>query len=337
MPKMSLTLAPFVLISAALISSSAKVPLSAQDTRPLSLKQIEQLIESGIDDEIIAREIRERGLAFRLPAATLEQLIRRGAGEQTRQALLRQEESAAYAAYLNEKQDPAKRLALGREFLRRHPRSEHASEVESGNRRATLEIFSAAYKAFSSNPDAASLDRLLATGREILSQGPDRAVAAQVTSQLALATGRGIMGRFYSDLEQSRAYASQALKLLEETDSPPGLDAAEYARLRANSLSLIYQCQGLYLLIQPSPEPELAIDFLTKAAESKDGPSANDPNTYWLRTLAYDQIYQKLIEKYQALPKARRTGKQAQSLRSEERRVGRECSSRERRHQKEDR
>jgi hypothetical protein len=272
------------------------------------------LIEGGIDDEIIAREIRERGLAFRLPAATLEQLVRRGAGEQTRQALLRQEERAAYAAYLNENQDPAKRLALGKEFLRRHPRSEHASEVESGNRRATLEILDTAYKAFSANPDAASLDRLLATGREMLSQGPDRAVAARVTSQLALATGRGMIGGFYSDLEQSRAYASQALDLLEETTPPPGLDAAEYAGLRANSLSLLYQCQGLYLLRQPSPDAERAIDFLTKAAESKGGPSANDPNTYWLRALAYDLIYQKLIEKYQALPKGRRPGKQGQSI-----------------------
>src|SRR5262245_50408767 len=314
MPKMSLTLALFFIISAAMISSSAKGSQSSQDTRPLSLKQIEQLIESGIDDEIIAREIRERGLAFRLPAATLEQLVRRGAGEQTRQPLLLQEERAAYAAYMNEKQDPTKRLALGKEFLRQHPRSEHAAEVESGNRRATLDIFGAAYKTFSANLDAASLDRLLATGREILGQRPDRAVAAQITSQLALATGRGMIGGFYSDLEQSRAYASQALDLLEKTAPPPDFDATEYARLRANSLGPLYQCQWLYLLRQPNPEPERAIDFLTKAAESKNGPGANDPNTYWLRTLAYDLIYQKLIEKYQALPKGRRTGKQGQSL-----------------------
>src|SRR5262245_7670888 len=314
MPKMSLTLAMFFIISAAMISPSAKGLQSAQDTRPLSLKQIEQLIESGIDDEIIAREIRERGLAFRLPEATFEQLVKRGAGGQTRQALLLQEERAAYAAYTNEKQDPAKRLSLGKEFLRRHPRSEHTAEVESGTRRATLDIFGAAYKTFSSNPDAASLDRLLATGREILSQGPDRAGAAQVMSQLALATGRGMIVGFYSDLEQSRAYADQALDLLEKTAPPPDFDAAEYARLRSDSLGPLYQCQGLYLLRQPNPEAERAIDFLTKAAESKNGPSANDPNTYWLRTLAYDLIYEKLIEKYQALPKGRRPGKQGQSL-----------------------
>lgn len=314
MLKMFLILALFTSSHAALVSTSAKAPPSLQDFRQLTLKQVEQLIESRIDDEVVAREIRERGLAFRLPEATFEQLVRRGAGAQTRQALLLQEERAAYTAYSNEKQDPARRLALGKDFLRRHPRSEHAEAVNSGNRRATLEIFDVAYKAFSANPGSASLDRLLATGREILGRAPDRAVNAQVTSQLALATGRGMFGGFYSDLEQSRAYASQALELLKETTPPPGLDAEEYARLRANSLSLLNQCQGLYLLLQQDPDAEHAIDFLTKAAESKDGPSANDPNTYWLRARARDLIYQKLIGKYQALPKGRRTSKQGQSL-----------------------
>src|SRR5262245_46366393 len=213
MPKIFLTL--FIIGSAALISFSAKAHLPYQEPRPLTLRQIEQLIESRIDDEVIAREIRERGLDFRLPEATFEQLVKRGAGEQTRQALLWREERAAYSAYINEKNDPAKQLALGKEFLRRYPRSEHAAEVESGSRRATLEVLTAAYKTFSAKPGAASLDRLLAMGREILGQGPDRVVAAQVTSQLALATGRGMIVGFYRDLEQSRTYASQALKLLE--------------------------------------------------------------------------------------------------------------------------
>src|SRR5215510_5314517 len=122
MQKMFLILALFTISPVASISSSAKASLSFQDVRPLTLKQIEQLIESKIDDEVVAREIRERGLAFRLPEATFEQLVKRGAGGQTRQALLQQEERAAYAAYSDEKQDPAKRLSLGKEFLRRHPR-----------------------------------------------------------------------------------------------------------------------------------------------------------------------------------------------------------------------
>ncbi len=299
---------------AAPASPPAKARSPLQDARPLTLRQVEQLIESRIDDEVIAREIGERGLAFRLSEATFEQLVKRGAGEQTRKALLLQEERAAYAAYVNEKNDPAKRLALGKEFLRRHPKSEHAPEVESGNRSATLEIFNAAYKTFSTNPNAASLERLLASGREILSQAPDRAVAAQVTSQLALATGRGMIGGFYTDLEQSRAYANQALDLLEGMTPPPGAAPEEYAKLRADSLSVLYQCQGLYLLRQQNPDAERAIDFLNRAAELKDAPAANDPNTYWLRALAYDLIYQKSIENYQALPKSRRAGKRGQAL-----------------------
>src|SRR5215475_2284369 len=156
MPKILLILLLLIIPVAPIAAPSQAI----QETRPLTLKQIEQLIESGIDDEVIAREILERGLAFRLPAATLDQLAGRGAGERTRLALLRQEEIAAYAAYLNEKQDPTKRLALGKEFLRRHPRSEHAADVESGNLRARLEIFNSAYRTFSAGLDALSLDRL---------------------------------------------------------------------------------------------------------------------------------------------------------------------------------
>ena len=314
MPKIILILAIFIIGPAALVSSSVKASLSFQDGRRLTHKQIEQLIEGGIDDEVIAREISERGLAFRLPVATFDQLVKRGAGVQTRRALLRWEERAAYDAYDNEKQDAAKRLALGKEFLRRFPRSERAAEVGAGNRKAILDVFNAESEAFNVNPDAKSLERLLAMGREILSQEPDRAVAVQVTSQLALATGRGMLGNFYNNLEQSRAYADQALTLLDEKTPPPDLDAAEYARLRANSHSLLYQVQGLYLLRQQNPDPEQAIGYLTSAAESKEGPSAKDPNTYWLRALARDLIYQKYIDEYRAMPKSRKVGKQGQAL-----------------------
>ncbi len=272
------------------------------------------MIEGGFEDEVVAREINERGLAFRLHAATLDQLIKRGAREQTKGALQRLEERAAYDAYDNEKQDAAKRLALGKEYLRRHSRSERAAEVGAGIRKAMLDVFNAESRTFNANPDAKSLERLLTLGREILSQDPGRAVSVQVTSQLALATGRGMLGNFYSNLEQSRAYADQALNLLEESTPPPDLDAESYARLRANSHSLLYQVQGLYLLRQQTPDPEQAIGYLTSAAESKDGPSAKDPNTYWLRALARDLIYQKYIEDYRAMSKGRRVGKQGKAL-----------------------
>src|SRR5262249_61277151 len=122
MAKTYLILALFISSPAALIPSSARASQPVQVTPPLSLKQVEQMIEGGIDDEVVAREISERGLAFRLPAATLEQLIKRGAGEETRRALLRQEERAAHAAFANGKEGPSERRGLGEEIFWRNPR-----------------------------------------------------------------------------------------------------------------------------------------------------------------------------------------------------------------------
>jgi uncharacterized caspase-like protein len=301
----------FLLLSLPRTNGSMATLYSAQGDQPLTLNQIERLLEIKVEDEVIAREIRTRGLAFRLDDKTLENLLKRGAGELTRQALLRQEERAAYLAYANEKQDAARRLALGREFLRKYPQSEYAKDVEAGNRRTMREIFSTEFQAFSRNPDAARLNRLLALGHELLDQQPEREVVVEVTTQLALATGRGMLGNFYSDLERSRNYARQATRLLEET-SPAESEAN--TRLRNASMSLLLQVQGLYLLRQPEPDPEQAIVLLTRAAALKDGPSANDPTTYWLRALASDAVYQKLRDQYQTLSKTQRLGAQGQSL-----------------------
>jgi uncharacterized caspase-like protein len=284
---------------------------SIQGPSPLSLRQIERLLEINVEDEVLAREIRTRGLAFRLDAKTLERLIKRGAAELTRQAILEQEERAAYQDYTNEK-DATRRLALGKEFLQKYSQSEFAREVAAGNLKTMHEIFTSNFQAFSRNPDAAKLERLLAHGHEMLSAQPDRAVVVEVTTQLALATGRGMLGNFYSDLDQSRAYAHQALKLLEEI-APNGQSEAD-AKLRTANMGLLLQVQGLYLLRQPTPDPEQAIFYLTRAAELKDGRSANDPITYWLRALASDLVYQKLRDEYQSLTKTQRLGAQGQAL-----------------------
>ena len=288
--------------------------MPTQNPPPLTLSQIERLLEIKAEDEVIAREVRARGIAFRLADQTLERLVSLGAGDLTRQSLLRQEARAAYQAYANEKQDAAKRLALGKEFLRKYPQSEFAGEVAAGNLKAMREIFSANFQSFSRNPDAQKLDRLLALGHELLGQQPERAVVVEVTTQLALATGRGMLGNFYNDLEQSRAYANQALKLLEETPAHSGIEPEANARLRIASESLLLQVQGLYLLRQPEPAAEQSIVFLTKAAELKDGPSANDPITFWLRALASDQVYQKLRDEYRALAKTERLRAPGQAL-----------------------
>ena len=284
-----------------------------QTDRPLTLNQIEQLLDSKIEDPIIAREIRKLGIAFRVDAVLLDGLLKRGVGAQTRQALEQHEERAATAELFNEK-NAARRLTLSKEFLQRFPRSSESARVAAEIRKAELEIFEESFRTFSDAPSAAGLEQVLTLGRDLLRRQPDRPTVVQVASKLALATGRGMIGNFYSDLEQSRAFANRALELLESPAPPPGLDQQTYNQLRTNNLSLIYQSLGLYLLRQPTPDAEQAISFLTKAAELKGGPSASDPITYWLRALARDMTYQQLNADYSALPKTQRTGRQGQSL-----------------------
>src|SRR5262249_47581350 len=108
---------------------------------PLSQKQIEQLLGIKFEDIVLAREIKQRGVAFRVDTQKLEQLQRRGLGPQAKQALLQQAEQQAYAAYMAETGDAAKRLALGQEFLRLYPDSEHLTKVQAELRELELAAF----------------------------------------------------------------------------------------------------------------------------------------------------------------------------------------------------
>lgn len=56
--------------------------------RPLTLTQIEQLIDNQSPDEVIAGEIRVRGIPFKVDAKLMMSLSKRGSGEKTIQALL---------------------------------------------------------------------------------------------------------------------------------------------------------------------------------------------------------------------------------------------------------
>jgi hypothetical protein len=277
---------------------------ASRNNGKLSLKQIEELLKSRIDDETIARLIRERGIDFKPTPAVMSRLQKQNVGVMTRKALTEHEEALAYTAFTQQKQDPAKRLALGREYLRDFPDGIHAREVAAELSQTKLDGFNAAFAAYSRNPEKTRLDQLLTQGRELLNQKPDRTAVIQITTHLALATGRGMIANVYNDLEQSRSYANQALQMLAETSPPPGGDPAAYASLRSKSLSLLYQVQGLYLLRQEPPDPERAIAVLTKAAEFQGGAAATDANTFWLRAIAHDLLYQKSREDYQALSKA---------------------------------
>ena len=292
---------------------AATLSVAPQTERPLNLSQIEELLKLKVEDENVAREIRKLGIDFRVDSVTLDRLVNLGAGERTRLALQQQEERASYAEFSNER-EPAKRLSLGKEFLRKYPRSSEAAKVTADLRKAELEVFEAVFRTFSNSPGASGLEQVLTLGRDLLRRQSDRATAVQVLTKLAMATSKGMIGNFHSDLEQSRDYANRALELLETPTPPPQMDRQTYSQLRAESLGVIYQSLGLYQFRQPVPDPEQAIYFLTKAAELKDSPSANDPITYWLRALARDLIFQKLSDDFRALQKDQRVGRTGQSL-----------------------
>lgn len=284
-----------------------------QSERPLSLNTIEQLLKIDAGDEVIAGQIRKVGIDFKVDPATLDRLSKLGAGERTKQALRQQEERAAYAEFLNEK-NPAARLTLGKAFLRKYPLHAEASKVKEELRKVELEVFESAFQTYLSNPTLSGLDQVLKLGQGLLAQYTDRAMVVQVTPKMALATHKGMIGNFYNDLEHSRGYANRALKDLEDSAPPPGLDNQAFGKLRLDGLSMAYQSLGLTLLRQPAPDADQAISYLTKAADLKDAPAANDPITYWLRALARSMNLQKLNDEFRALPKDQRVGRQGQVL-----------------------
>ena len=294
----------------ALMASAYRNP---QSERPLSVGTIEQLLKIEAGDEVIAGQIRKVGIDFRVDQATLDRLGKLGAGERTKQALRQQEELKAYAEFSNEK-NPATRLTLGKAFLRKYPMSADAEKTKAELRKVELEVFDAAIQAYSNNPTLSGLDQILKLGQGLLAQYPDRAMVVQVTPKLAFAAHKGMIGNFYNDLEHSRGYANRALKDLEDPAPPVGLDSQTFGKLRTDGLSTVYQSLGLILLRQASPDIEQAISYLTKAADLKDSPAANDPITYWLRAMARSMKFQKLNDEFRALPKDQRVGRSGQSL-----------------------
>jgi hypothetical protein len=282
-----------------------------QGDRPLTLAQIEKLLEIKIEDENLALQIRRQGIEFRLTEETRDRLRKLGAGKKTEEALQEKEEGAAYAEFSNET-NAARRLRLGQAYLQKYPRATERAKVAAEVRKAELDVFELEYRAFSEKPNAASLEKVLAMGRDLLERPPDIPGEAHVASRLAMATGIGMIGNFYTDLDQSRQYADRALRLLEAGNSP------EVAQLRAVHLPLIYRSLGLYQIRQPVPDPDQAIILLTRSVDLgvnvKDSAVVNDPIPYWLRAIARDLKLQKLTEDYRAFSKEQRIGRQGQAL-----------------------
>ena len=215
-------------------------------------------------------------------------------------------ERAAYTDFYNEKTDAVKKLALGKEFLKKFPDSDFAPSVEGVNIKAMEIIFNQHLGAYyqAPGPSAAKLEPLIAIGDEYLSKQPDKPF---YVGHLALATGYGVLADFYKDLDKSKAYAEKAIQLLASETAPPAKDWAppltpeQWGSFRTEGLSKLNQYLGIFILRQTTPDPEQAIACLTKAAENKTWPTAKDPNTYLQRAHANTIIYTKLSGEYSSL------------------------------------
>lgn len=289
-----------------------------QSEKPLTQPQIESLLKV-MEDENLANEIRRKGIDFRLTEAISDRLRKLGTREKTTQALEEKEEQKAFEEFSTER-NPARRIKLGQEFSRRFPRSSNLPRIVDELKKAELDQFESEFQAYADGPSAAGLEKVLALGRDLRQRNPSATTVVLVTSKLAVATSLGMIGNFYNDLEQSREYANQALKLL-ESPAPPEMDPQAYAQLRAASLSQVYQSLGLYQLRQSTPDPDQAISLLTRAidltAGLKDGPGANDSIACWLRAMAREMKLQKLGEQYRLMTREQRTGRAGQTLCSE--------------------
>lgn len=283
-----------ILCFAILLSGSAvsAARFQSQQKAPLTLNQIERLLGIKFEDNLLAAEITQRGLAFKVDARIVEQLQRRGLGAQARQALLLQEERQAYTAFMAERADAAKQLALGREFLRLYPRSEHLPKIQAELRELEWEAFKADFQAFLRAPDALKLGQLLETGQALRKERNDPATSLIVTTYLAAATAKGALGNFFQDIERSQALAKTAIQLLEENPAADPL-ATLRQELREQYLGELYRAQALCLLRQANAEPEQALDYLDKAIQAGQTKVAREAMTYWLLALARDGGYQK--------------------------------------------
>ncbi len=270
---------------------------------PLKLNQIERLLDIKFEDELLAREITRRGLAFRLDERSLEKLQKRGLGEQARRALMQQEETQAYNAFTNATDDPAKRLVLGKAFLQQHPQSVRTSDVAAEVGRLELEAFKSNFQLFNNNPEAARLQQLLRAGRALLTPQIDVAASLTITTLLALATAKGALEGFYQELEQSQALVGQAIRLLGNEAAAGGVRELQQ-ELSLRALGELQRAQALFLLRQTNPDPEQALLVINKAIQAAPLTVGKEARTFWLQALARELSYQRQLKELTALSAA---------------------------------
>jgi hypothetical protein len=232
---------------------------------------------------------------------------------------LPEDAAAAYADYYNEK-DEAKKYEKAKAFLEKFSTVDQYWKngpqkfIQNYELRKIYAKCQDADKTFfgAGGANEANLNNFLSACDAWIGKTPVPDVVS--TTRISLGTGFGVLAGFYKDTARGMSYTEKAIQMLTPTTPPDKWKPEEWASFRKENLGRLTQYQGLYKLRQSAPDHQAAIEFLTKAAEMKDGPAAKDPNTYLLRAEATTAIYTKLNAEYNALPDSEKTGEKGKAL-----------------------
>ena len=277
----------------------AQLP-AAQSTSPLKLNQIERLLDIKFEDHLLAREIERRGLAFRLDEQTFERLEKRGLQPLAQQALRAHAEAQAYAAFSQEIADSAKRLALGRVYLREYPQGRNAHLVKTETHQLEFQLLTTTFQTLSLNLDNNKLNQFFQQGKAWLKESHEPEPTGMVLVWLALAAARGTLAGFNQELEQSQLWTNQAVSWLARepfVSSRPELAGAA----RSQTLAELYRAQALYLLRQVNADSDQALILLGQAQQANPTGIGTQAITFWLQALARDYGHQRVTREVAGL------------------------------------
>jgi hypothetical protein len=209
-----------------------------------------------------------------------------------------------YAPCFGKEKNDDKCYPLAKAFSEKYPSSQFIKYVKGkADAIEKAKVYADFQKKLEDNykgtADAAKLDALLAAGEAAQAKFPDD---PYIVTQLAMATGNGVLGGQYKDTAKAQALAERALKLLESTASPrKDWPQADWDKFRTEGISRLTLSQGVYQMRQATPNPEQALVYFDKVAANKDWPDAKTPVAYMLRAEANSAIYDKLSAEYRAM------------------------------------
>lgn len=141
------------------------------------------------------------------------------------------EEEAAYKAFFEFRGEPARKVELGEEFLKKFPESRYRSGIYSG--------MASAYAALGEQ------DKIVAAGEKALELSPDE---VNVLALLALVLPRSVNpGALDTNqkLDKAEKYSKQAITLLATMPKPAGLTDEDFAKAKNERLSMCHSGLGI--------------------------------------------------------------------------------------------